>query len=164
MRIVIDLHRDALCSDSVVYKTVAELPDAACSQVMLLVGTNASGLYHPYWEENLRLAMYLQDAVNAAHPTLMRPITLVNERYNQHLTRGSLIIEVGSSGNTLQEPYAPCACSARARGRRSPARAVTGSDTVRHIIIGIKPPPAGENLRRRSFQPKGVFSCRSAIT
>ena len=33
----------------------------------------------------------------------MRPITLVNERYNQHLTRGSLIIEVGSSGNTLQE-------------------------------------------------------------
>ena len=103
LRIVIDLHRDALCSDSVVYKTVAELPDAACSQVMLLVGTNASGLYHPYWEENLRLAVYLQDAVNQAHPTLMRPITLVNERYNQHLTRGSLIIEVGSSGNTLQE-------------------------------------------------------------
>ena len=103
LRIVIDLHRDALCSDSVVYKTVAELPDAACSQVMLLVGTNASGLYHPYWEENLRLAVYLQDAVNTAHPTLMRPITLVNERYNQHLTRGSLIIEVGSSGNTLQE-------------------------------------------------------------
>ena len=103
LRIVIDLHRDALCSDSVVYKTVAELPDTACSQVMLLVGTNASGLYHPYWEENLRLAVYLQDAVNAAHPTLMRPITLVNERYNQHLTRGSLIIEVGSSGNTLRE-------------------------------------------------------------
>ena len=103
LRIVIDLHRDALCSDSVVYKTVAELPDAACAQVMLLVGTNASGLYHPHWEENLRLAVYLQDAAVQAHPTLMRPITLVNERYNQHLTRGSLIIEVGSSGNTLQE-------------------------------------------------------------
>ena len=103
LRIVIDLHRDALCSDSVVYKTVAEVPDAACAQVMLLVGTNASGLYHPHWEENLRLAVYLQDAAVQAHPTLMRPITLVNERYNQHLTRGSLIIEVGSSGNTLQE-------------------------------------------------------------
>ena len=103
LRIVIALHRDALCSDSVVYKTVAELPDAACAQVMLLVGTNASGLYHPHWEENLRLAVYLQDAAVQAHPTLMRPITLVNERYNQHLTRGSLIIEVGSSGNTLQE-------------------------------------------------------------
>lgn len=134
------------------------------SQVMLLVGTNASGLYHPYWEENLRLAVYLQDAVNAAHPTLMRPITLVNERYNQHLTRGSLIIEVGSSGNTLQEAIRAVRCFGRDAGRRSPGSCVTGPDTVRHIIIGIKPPPAGENLRRRSFRPKGVFSCRSAIT
>lgn len=103
IRVVIDLHRDALCSDEVVYKTVAELPDAACSQVMLLCGTDSSGLYHPYWRDNLRLAVYLQNAVNEAHPTLMRPITLVNERYNQHLTTGSLIVEVGSSGNTLQE-------------------------------------------------------------
>lgn len=103
IRIVIDLHRDALSDDQVVYKTVAELPDLACSQVMLLVGTNASGLEHPDWENHLRLAAYLQNAVNTDHPTLMRPITLVKERYNQHLAPGSLLIEVGSSGNTLQE-------------------------------------------------------------
>lgn len=103
IRIVIDLHRDALCSDDVVYKTVAEIPDTACSQVMILCGTDSTGLYHPYWKDNLRLAVYMQNAVNEAHPTLMRPITLVNERYNQHLTTGSLIVEVGSSGNTLQE-------------------------------------------------------------
>lgn len=103
IRIVIDLHRDALCSDDVVYKTVAEIPDKACSQVMILCGTDSTGLYHPYWKDNLRLAVYMQNAVNEAHPTLMRPITLVNERYNQHLTTGSLIVEVGSSGNTLQE-------------------------------------------------------------
>lgn len=103
IRIVIDLHRDALCSDDVVYKTVAEIPDAACSQVMILCGTDSTGLYHPYWKDNLRLAVYMQNAANEAHPTLMRPITLVNERYNQHLTTGSLIVEVGSSGNTLQE-------------------------------------------------------------
>lgn len=102
--VVIDLHRDALCSESVVYKTVAELPDgAAAAQVMLLVGTDGLGLEHPNWERNLRLAVYLQDAADAAHPTLMRPITLVNERYNQHLSPGMLLIEIGSSGNTLQE-------------------------------------------------------------
>ena len=102
--VVIDLHRDALCSDSVVYKTVAELPDgAAAAQVMLLVGTDGLGLEHPNWERNLRLAVYLQEAADAAHPTLMRPITLVNERYNQHLSPGMLLIEIGSSGNTLQE-------------------------------------------------------------
>jgi len=48
----------------------------------------------------------LQEAVNMRHPTLMRPVSLVKERYNQHLTPGSVILEVGSSGNTLQEALA----------------------------------------------------------
>lgn len=104
IRVVIDLHRDALCSDTVVYKTVAELPDAEpCAQVMFVVGTDGTGLDHPNWQQNLRLAVYLQDAVFARHPTLMRPIDLVRERYNQHLAAGMLLIEVGSSGNTLPE-------------------------------------------------------------
>ena len=104
IRVIIDLHRDALCSDDVVYKTVAELPDAEpCAQVMFVVGTDSLGLDHPNWRQNLQLAAYLQDAVCAAHPTLMRPIDLVRERYNQHLSPGMLLIEIGSSGNTLPE-------------------------------------------------------------
>ena len=104
IRLVIDLHRDALASDTVVYKTAAELPDGeSCAQVMFVVGTDALGLEHPNWLENLKLAVYLQDAVCAVHPTLMRPIHLVRERYNQHLSPGMLLIEVGSSGNTLPE-------------------------------------------------------------
>lgn len=115
--VVIDLHRDALCSESVVYKTVAELPDGeAAAQVMLLVGTDGSGLEHPEWRRNLRLAVYLQDAVDALHPTLMRPITLVNQRYNQHLSSGMLLIEVGSSGNTLQEAIRAAQLFAKAAG------------------------------------------------
>ena len=117
LRIVIDLHRDALSNDDVVYKTVAELPDLACAQVMLLVGTNGSGLEHPDWENHLRLAAYLQNAVIAEHPTLMRPITLVNERYNQHLAPGALLIEVGSSGNTLQEALLAVSLFGNSAGR-----------------------------------------------
>ena len=60
IRMVIDLHRDALCSDTVVYKTVAELPDAEpCAQVMFVVGTDSLGLEHPDWRENLKLAVWL---------------------------------------------------------------------------------------------------------
>ncbi|MBO5497721.1 MAG: stage II sporulation protein P, partial [Oscillospiraceae bacterium] len=106
IRIVLDIHRDALGSDGVVYKTMAEEEGTVASQIMLLVGTDASGLEHPGWRENLALALYLQNAVNTACPTLMRPIALVPQRYNQQLTPGSLIIEVGSSGNTLQEALA----------------------------------------------------------
>lgn len=101
--IVIDLHRDAIGDNDVVYKTMAEGEANPSAQVMFVVGSNASGLEHPHWEENLKLALYLQTAVNPAHPTLMRPIKLTQERYNQQLTRGSLILEVGSNGNTLQE-------------------------------------------------------------
>lgn len=101
--VVIDLHRDALTDGEVTYKTVAELDGTASSQVMFVVGTDASGLTHPYWEQNLRLALYLQQAMNSKYPTLARPVSVVCERYNQHLTTGSLILEVGSSGNTLQE-------------------------------------------------------------
>ncbi len=101
--VVIDLHRDALGDGEVTYKTVAELDGQASSQLMMLVGTGESGLYHPNWEQNLRLALYLQQAVNAKYPTLARPISVVKERYNQHLSTGSFILEVGSNGNSLQE-------------------------------------------------------------
>ena len=101
--IVIDLHRDALGTEDVIYKTVAALDGETSSQLMLVVGTGENGLEHPYWEENLKLALTMQAAVNAKYPTLARPILLAQERYNQHLTTGSLILEVGSNGNTLQE-------------------------------------------------------------
>ena len=103
IRIVLDIHRDALGANGVVYKTMAEEEGTTASQIMLLVGTDESGLEHPYWRGNLALALYLQNAVNSVCPTLMRPVYLVPQRYNQQLTPGSLIVEVGSSGNTLRE-------------------------------------------------------------
>ncbi|MDD5902107.1 MAG: stage II sporulation protein P [Oscillospiraceae bacterium] len=36
----------------------------------------------------------------------MRPVQIVQYRYNQHLSSGSVILEVGSNGNTLQEALA----------------------------------------------------------
>lgn len=106
IKIVIDLHRDALCSDTVTYKTTATEQGVCASQVMLFVGSDASGLEHPNWRQNLSLALYLQNAVCQSYPSLMRPITLTKYRYNQHLSPGSMIIEVGSNGNTLQEALA----------------------------------------------------------
>ena len=103
IRVVIDLHRDAIGSGDVVYKTNATLDGRSSAQVMLLVGTGENGLWHPYWRENLKLAMYLKAAADEAWPSLMRPIELVSERYNQQLSTGMMILEVGSSGNTLRE-------------------------------------------------------------
>ncbi len=101
--VVLDVHRDSIGEGDVVYKTVAESDGKPCSQLMLLVGTGENGLEHPNWQENLKFALYLQSAVISKYPSLPRPIALKKERYNQHLSTGYLILEVGSSGNTLSE-------------------------------------------------------------
>lgn len=101
--VVLDIHRDAIGEGDVVYKTVAEGSGKPSAQLMLLAGTGENGLAHPRWQENLRFALYLQSAAVKKHPSLCRPIALKKERYNQHLSTGSLIMEVGSSGNTLEE-------------------------------------------------------------
>ncbi len=104
VNVVIDLHRDALEDDSGnVYKTVADIGDTPCAQIMIVAGTDYSGLYHPQWQKNLAFALQLQLEMNSRYPTLARPISISEYRYNQSATTGSLIVEVGTNGNTLEE-------------------------------------------------------------
>ena len=114
--VVIDLHRDALGSDDVTYKTVATETGVCASQLMFVMGSDECGLEHPNWKGNLSLALYLQNAVMTKYSSLMRPISLVEYRYNQHLSSGSMILEVGSNGNTLQEALAAIRLFADAAG------------------------------------------------
>ncbi len=103
IRVVIDLHRDALEGDGKLYKTVADVGSEPCAQVMLICGSNSSGLKHPDWQENLTFALKIQREMVTDYPTLARPLKISQYRYNQHATTGSLIVEVGTNGNTLRE-------------------------------------------------------------
>lgn len=104
IQIVFDLHRDSIVyDDGTMAKPVTEINGRKAAQLMFVVGTDANGLYHPNWRNNMTFAIQLQNAINNKYPTLMRYINLRQERFNGHTTNGSLIIEVGSSGNTLDE-------------------------------------------------------------
>lgn len=103
LAVVLDVHRDAIGEGKEAVPTLTERDGERMAQVMLLTGTGEIGLEHPRWRENFKLALRLQGAMNAAHPGLARPIELVPERYNQQYTTGSLLLEVGSTGNTLPE-------------------------------------------------------------
>lgn len=117
IRLILDVHRDALVgSNGTVYKTVTTIDGAKTAQVMLVVGSNAGGGDHPGWEKNLALACKLQKSLDTLYPTLARPMTLRQSVYNQNLTPGSLLVEVGSHGNTLQEALAGARYFARAAG------------------------------------------------
>lgn len=99
---VIDLHRDALGSNSS-YGPTVQIGDEVVAQVMFVMGTDGGGLEHPNWLNNLKLAIKIQEKANEMYPGLFKPIILRDSRYNQHVTSGACIIEVGATGNTLEE-------------------------------------------------------------
>lgn len=117
IQVVLDIHRDALVgSDGTIYKPVIELDGVSTAQVMMLVGSDDAGAEFPDWPEHLALVMSVQQQMNSLWPQLARPITLRTARFNQQLTKGSFLVEVGSHGNTLQEALAGARCFARAAG------------------------------------------------
>lgn len=103
IQVVLDVHRDALAGeDGTIYKVVSPQDGAQAAQVMLVVGTDGTGK-HPLWQENLTFAMRVQQQLLEDHGSLARPMVLRASRFNQHLSVGSVLVEVGTHGNTLQE-------------------------------------------------------------
>jgi len=100
--IIIDLHRDAIGSKSN-YDPSVKIGDEVAAQLMFVIGTNGGGLYHPNWQANLKFAIELQQKANEMYPGLFKPMIVRNSRYNQHLGSAACIIEVGATGNTLEQ-------------------------------------------------------------
>lgn len=107
IQMILDIHRDAVESES--GKQLAQritVSGKSVAQLMLVVGTDAGGLKHPDWEQNLALALKLHAQLERLCPGICRPISFRQERFNQDLTDGTLLIEVGAAGNTLPEAMA----------------------------------------------------------
>lgn len=111
IQIVIDLHRDAVGSNSS-YAPTIKINDTQVAQMMFVIGTDGGGLEHSKWKQNLKLAVKIQQKANEMYPGLFRPIIVRNSRYNQHLTTGSFIIEVGATGNTMEQCILSMQCLA----------------------------------------------------
>ena len=100
--IIIDIHRDALASNTQ-YRPTAEIEGETVAKLMFVVGTNTAGLKHDNWIENLKFAIAFVQISNEMYPGLFRGIHLSTSRYNQHTSDKTLILEVGATGNTLEE-------------------------------------------------------------
>lgn len=100
--IIIDLHRDAVGARSD-YAPTVKIGDEEAAQIMFVIGTNAGGLWHPNWNQNLKFAVKVQEKAEEMYPGLFKPIMLTKSRYNQHTGKYANIIEVGATGNTLDQ-------------------------------------------------------------
>lgn len=105
IKIVLDLHRDSVTvSGSDKSKLVTKINGKKAAQVMLVMGSQSGSVKnHPNWQENLKLALRLQQTIEAKYPTLARPLSLKSSVYNQSLSKGSLLIEFGTDMNSLDE-------------------------------------------------------------
>lgn len=105
IKIVIDLHRDAISgggTDKV--KPVVEINGKKAAQVMIVMGSQSGSVTnYPNWQENLKLAVKLQKQLEGMYPSLARSISLVSKIYNQNLTKGSILVEIGTEVNSIDE-------------------------------------------------------------
>ena|GEM_PF-641856 len=104
IQIVLDIHRDGMTKqDGTKLKVCADVNGEKSAQIQLVLGSSQGGLTHENWRENLKLGLRVQDRMTRDYPGLARPLALQKERYNMHATYGSMIVEVGTDGNTLEE-------------------------------------------------------------
>ena len=104
---VLDLHRDAAEDANGKQKTSSvSINGVSTANLMLVMGSDKGSREFPNWEQNLALAVKLQAQLEQTHRGLCKPISLVTSRYNQDLSTGALLVEVGTAGNTHGEAMA----------------------------------------------------------
>ena len=115
---IFDVHRDAYCGLYNGANTVTS-SEGAAAYVMLLVGkgtgeTGSGFDERPDWPKNLELARRITEAMNARLDGISRDVKIKSGRFNQHVSAGALLIEVGNNRNTLDEALAACPVIAQA--------------------------------------------------
>lgn len=107
LKIVLDIHRDAIQrSDGTKVKPTAQINEKKAAQIMIISGCQEEGNSvegFPNWKKNLVFAVQLQNKLEELFEGITRPLYFCPRKYNMDLTECSLLIEIGSDGNTLEE-------------------------------------------------------------
>ncbi len=104
IKVILDIHRDAIeYTDGSRVSAVTEINGKKAAQVMIISAADEGTYGIPNFIDNLHFASELQQTMESNYPTLTRPVLFQYCQYNQHLSTGSLLIEVGSHGNTVEQ-------------------------------------------------------------
>lgn len=103
IQLILDLHRDASDGADGQLRTAFDPGGETCARLMLVMGTDASGQKHDNWQENFALALKLQAQLERQTPGITRPTVLRAQRFNQDMSPGALLVEVGAAGDTHTE-------------------------------------------------------------
>jgi len=102
IKVVLDIHRDAIQQqngDRIA--PIAEINGKKAAQVMIISGCDDGTMNMPNYLKNFRLASLFQQQIENDNKGLTRAVLFDYRKYNQDLTTGSLLIEVGAYSNSL---------------------------------------------------------------
>ena len=103
IKVVLDIHRDAIGTNESIMQPTVEIEGKESAQVMIISGCDDGTMDMPDYMKNFRFASLLQQQMSSDYEGLTRPILFDYRKYNQDLTTGSLLIEVGTHGNTIEQ-------------------------------------------------------------
>lgn len=106
IKVVLDIHRDSIGYGGEQGKTkpTFTFDGKKAAQIMIMSGYDGTGEYNfPFWEENLVFALKLQKTAEDMFPGMTRPLYFGDFAYNMNVNNGSLLIEMGTDMNTLDE-------------------------------------------------------------
>ena len=104
IKVVLDIHRDAIeRADGTRIAPTTEINGKKAAQLMIICGCDDGTMGMPNCLKNFRFASALQQQFETDYPTLSRPVLFDYRKYNQDMTTGSLLIEVGGHANSIEE-------------------------------------------------------------
>lgn len=104
IQVVIDIHRDAIGTDECKIKPVFTYNGYKAAQIMIMSGCDTDGeMGFTSWQNNLNFALKIQNKAEQLYPGMTRPLDFGYFAYNEYVCDGSLLIEVGTEANSVDE-------------------------------------------------------------
>ncbi|MCL2755105.1 MAG: stage II sporulation protein P, partial [Oscillospiraceae bacterium] len=105
IRIVLDIHRDAIESGGVPVAPVANIARGEqAAQIMIISAADDSGNWNvPDYMENFKFTTRLQTQLEQDNPGITRALWFTPCNYNMNSAPGAMLVEIGGHGNTLEQ-------------------------------------------------------------
>ncbi|QBS36938.1 hypothetical protein E1B22_02645 [Thermaerobacter sp. FW80] len=133
--VVLDIHRDGVGRDA----TLTRVGGQPAASILFVVGTDRR-LEHPQWHKNYCFVQWLVAELERRHPGLVKGVLVSENRYNQHVRPGAVLVEIGGYGNTPAEAERSARMFGEALAAVIEAGRVPQADRPFQCPPGVKPP------------------------
>ncbi|MBR5020687.1 MAG: stage II sporulation protein P [Oscillospiraceae bacterium] len=103
IKLVLDIHRDASGDNNNQMTTYVSVDGEPSAQIMLVMAQGTNSRPVPRWRENLSLGLKLHTQLERTNPGITRYVNLRASRFNQDLSAGAILVEVGAAGDTHEK-------------------------------------------------------------